>query len=259
MNPTVSPHHLGKIVLKHEGCWGSDTTALFSNISLTVFNAYPLESYNAGIIIKPIDGTLEADVREAIIDAITRHKYILHSEVHEHLSIELNCPLFSVLDITAIGHNAAINQYINIFGDFPHRDIGCSSVAGWETHYAMFRNYERFQLCLDYLSKNYEVDRDESTFSKELGLLQLNPPLKLEAFSFGEMEFPEYRETLNRLLMNDRMLPPRVHNNWLEIVYDYGTNAINFLRSKYRDIPNEVLAVLVKLLLWIATQKQFDC
>lgn len=251
------PSCLGKIVLWHEGCWGTETTAAFTNIQMTVFNISSDEEYTIGIVITPVNGSFDSDTRDSITNLLLRHRYIQHAKIRVHQDVELACDVFFVLDITALGADRTITQIIEAYGDLPGKEIGCSSRGGWETHYALFKTRKAFDDCVKHLGTMYEIDEKQTVCSDVPGL-SLDPPLKLEEFSFRSYDFELYRQTIHDMLMEYRV-PFNVQDNWLDIVYEYGTESVKLLKSNYEKIPPEIRTVLLKLLLWLATNGNFDC
>jgi len=252
-----SPPHLGRLSIYHKGCWGTDTSATFPNISIEVFVFNPLMArYKADVIIRPFEGTFDLRTRDKIKDRINRHRTIDYCHVKKFDGLKLECENFFELELIANGPPANVLSIIDFFGYYAGKEIGIGIMGGWETHFGLFRSEEDFNKCKEFLGNIYQVDMKRSQYAREGGL-QLDPPLRLERMAFGEKEFKEYRRGIDETL-KEITLSSETQDNFYELIYRYGCECLDLIKGKMDKVPPEIWAIFVKYLLWLATNQRFD-
>lgn len=213
-----------------------------------------LDQYRAIVLVRPLEGTFDAETRESVKDCINRHASIIFSDVYKYGDIEMECDLFLILNVTCKG--PSVIHLIDFFGDLPGKEVGINVIGGWETHYGLFDSEEQFEKCKKFLGRTYKIDSKRSKYSEKPGL-QLNPPLRLERITFGLKPFTKYREGIDKSLRKSR-IPSETQNNWLDVLYTHGSESLEWLKRKLGEIPMEAKILFTKVLLWLATKHEFD-
>jgi len=223
--PRSFPHplFLGLFIVHHKNCWASDFTKRFDFLALCIFvYQYSQDSVDAYVIIKPKGkNVFTVEQIKRIYNEINLSSYIMESD-DELIS---NKMLIFRLRIRDSGKTKFVMRSIRIFARTAF-EIGLRIEDGIEYLYGLFSSSEDFERCKTLLKAIYEdnLKENQCILASKPGL-QLEPPLFGETVMCNLVKFQEYRELLNKWMIDGTEFAPEDWN-WKILEYVNQVNQV---------------------------------
>lgn len=245
---------VGKIRIYHKGCWASVTTEEHKDITLDIFVIHiDAEEYRVLAIVKPKEGTLSPEKREAILNTINKHSAVSRCTIARiSRRMIMESEYFMMLNVVVRDEESrpegAIRP-IEFYGRIPRRDIGHRASEGWEEVYGLFHSRESFQKCLGHMEKIHEknVDLENSKLADEAGL-KGEPPLFLESIACGKARNDKYRAGIDLSLLTGSF-GQDIQDTWIDECAEFLAKA----RKASENIPDAVWILIAAYFYWVLT------